>query len=91
MRVRLTQFTRPLNSLALPVNALAHSVSAIARAMMDHAGDYQSGEATLEPLLDSGAIESPDVRAAITNNFALAVLLGHVGTPNALRLPGVPA
>jgi tetratricopeptide (TPR) repeat protein len=45
-------------------------------------GDYHSAEVTLEPLLISSTIESPEVRAAIANNLALAVWLGHIGTAN---------
>jgi len=58
------------------------SLSLILSACQISLGDYHSAEVTLEPLLISSTIEFPEVRAAIANNLALAVWLGHIGTAN---------
>jgi hypothetical protein len=38
-------------------------------------GDYESGRAVIEPLLDSARTPSPEIRAALENNLALALWL----------------
>jgi Zn-dependent protease len=44
-------------------------------------GDYESGRAVIEPLLDSSMTLSPEIRAALQNNLALALWLRDFNSP----------